>query len=83
MVVLVDGVSAWLGIGTASVLVAIETQLQILSKGHGPRIIGQRDDWSNLSPWKKSAIRTPKVEMRLGWSVELTFNSPDHCISLN
>lgn len=48
MVVFVYGVATGLSIGTASVLVAVKTKLQILGKGHGPRIVGQRDHWSHL-----------------------------------
>lgn len=41
VVVLMDGVATGLSVGTACVLVSIETQLQIFGKRHGPGVIGQ------------------------------------------
>lgn len=39
MVVFVNGVSTGLCISPSSVLVAIETKLQVFGKRHGPRVI--------------------------------------------
>ena len=38
-----DGVATGLSVGTAGVLVSIETQLQVFGKRHGPGVIGQGD----------------------------------------
>lgn len=43
-----DGVSTGLGVCPPGVLVAIEAQLQVLGKRHGPRVIGQRHHWCHL-----------------------------------
>ena len=54
MVVLVDGVSAGLGVGPACVLVAVEAQLQVLGEGHGPRLVGQRHHRCHLGDREKA-----------------------------
>ena len=41
VVVVVDGVRADVSVSASCVHVAMETQLQILGKGHGPRLEGQ------------------------------------------
>lgn len=48
VVVLMDGVATGLSVGTARVLVSIETQLQVFGKRHGPGVIGQGHYWSHL-----------------------------------
>lgn len=55
VVVFVDGVAAGLGVGPPCVLVAVETQLQVFGEGHGPGIVGQRNDRSHLDTEERSS----------------------------
>ena len=48
MVVMVDGVATGLSISPPGILVTIEPQFQVLSKGHGPRVIRKGHHRSHL-----------------------------------
>ena len=48
VIIMVDGVTTWLSIGSAGVLVPIKPKFQVFCKWHGPRLIGKSDNWCYL-----------------------------------
>ena len=48
VIVMVDGVTTRLSIGSASVLVPIKPKFQVFCKRHGPGLIGKGNNWCYL-----------------------------------